>query len=37
MMMMSFICSCRNKVGTELYIYLEEDTYHRRFRGFSSI
>jgi hypothetical protein len=30
MMMMSFICSYRNKVGAELHIYLEEDTYHKR-------
>jgi hypothetical protein len=35
MMMMSFICSCRNKkIGAELHIYLEEGTYHKRlFRG----
>jgi hypothetical protein len=35
MMMMSFICSCRNKKkGAELHIYLEEGTYHKRlFRG----
>jgi hypothetical protein len=34
MMMMSFICSCRNKIGDELHIYLEEGTYHERlFRG----
>jgi hypothetical protein len=34
MMMMSFICSCRNKIGAELHIYLEEGTYHMRlFRG----
>jgi hypothetical protein len=35
MMMMSFICSCRNKKkGAELHIYLEEGTYHTRlFRG----
>jgi hypothetical protein len=33
-MMMSFICSARNKIGAELYIYLEEGTYHTRlFRG----
>jgi hypothetical protein len=33
-MMMSFICSCRNKIGAELHIYLEEGTYHKRlFRG----
>jgi len=29
-MMMSFICSCKNKIGTELHIYLEEGTYHKR-------
>jgi hypothetical protein len=30
MMMMSFICSCRNKkIGAELHIYLEEGTYHK--------
>ena len=29
-----FICSCRNKIGAELHIYLEEGTYHKRlFRG----
>ncbi len=34
MMMMSFICSCRNKIGAKLLIYLEEGTYHKRlFRG----
>ena len=33
-MMMSFICSCRNKIGDKLYIYLEEGTDHKRlFRG----
>jgi len=33
-MMMSFICSCRNKIGAELHLYLEEGTYHKRlFRG----
>ncbi len=33
-MMMSFVCSCRNKIGPELHIYLEEGTYHKRlFRG----
>ena len=33
-MMMSFICSCRNKIETELHVYLEEVTYHTRlFRG----
>ena len=33
-LMMSFICSFRNKIGAELHIYLEEDTYHKRlFRG----
>ena len=30
MMMMSFICSCRNKIGAELHIYLKEGTYHKR-------
>jgi hypothetical protein len=26
--------SCRNKLGAELHIYLEEGTYHKRlFRG----
>jgi hypothetical protein len=30
----SLICSCRNKIGAELNIYLEEGTYHKRlFRG----
>ncbi len=34
MIMMSFIFSCRNKIGAELLIYLEEGTYHKRlFRG----
>jgi hypothetical protein len=34
MMMMSFVCSCRNKIGAELHIHLEEVTYHKRlFRG----
>jgi hypothetical protein len=34
MMMMYFICSCRNKLGAELHIYLEQGTYHKRlFRG----
>ncbi len=34
MVMMSFIYSCRNKIGAELHIYLEEGTYHKRlFRG----
>ena len=33
-MIMSFYCSCRNKIGAELHIYLEEGTYHKRlFRG----
>ena len=33
-MMMSSICSCRNKIGAELHIYLDEGTYHKRlFRG----
>jgi len=27
---MSFICSCRNKIGAELNIYLEEGTCHKR-------
>ena len=28
------ICSCRNKIGAELHIYLEEGSYHKRlFRG----
>jgi hypothetical protein len=26
MMMMSFVCSCRNKIGAELHIHLEEGT-----------
>jgi hypothetical protein len=29
-MMMSFICSCRNKIGAELHVYLEEGAYHKR-------
>jgi hypothetical protein len=29
-MMMSFICFCRNKIGAELHTYLEEGTYHKR-------
>ena len=34
LMMMSLICSCRNKIGAELHVYLEEGTYHKRmFRG----
>ena len=35
MMIMSFICSCRNKkIEVERHIYLEEGTYHKRlFRG----
>jgi hypothetical protein len=34
MLMMSFICSCRNKIEVDLHIYLEEGTYHKRlFRG----
>ena len=34
MMMMSFICSYRNKIGAELHIYLENGAYHKRlFRG----
>jgi len=38
MMMMSFICSCRNKKkGAKLHIYLQEGTYHKRlFRGRST-
>jgi hypothetical protein len=28
MMMMSFSCSCRNKIGAELHIYLEEGVYY---------
>ena len=33
-MMLSFICSDRNKIEAELHIYLEEGTYHKRlFRG----
>jgi hypothetical protein len=31
-----FYCSCRNQIGAELHIYLEEGTYHKRlglFRG----
>jgi hypothetical protein len=33
-LMMSFICSCRNKIGAELHKYLEEGMYHKRlFRG----
>jgi hypothetical protein len=30
MMMMSFIGSCRNKIGAKLHIYLEEGTCHKR-------
>jgi hypothetical protein len=31
---LSFICSCTKKIGAELYIYIEEATYHKRlFRG----
>ena len=34
MMMMSFICSCRNTIGTDLHVYLEEGTHQKRlFRG----
>ena len=35
MMIISFICSCRNKkIEVERHIYLEEGTYHKRlFRG----
>jgi hypothetical protein len=34
MMMMPFICSCRNQIGVELHKYLEEGTYHKGlFRG----
>ena len=37
MMMMSFICSCCNKIGAEFHIYLEEGTSHKRlFRGTST-
>jgi len=25
-----FYFTCRNKIGTELHIYLEEGTYHKR-------
>jgi hypothetical protein len=33
-MMMSCICSCRNKIGAELHIYLQEGSYRKRlFRG----
>ena len=33
-LMMSFICSYRNKIGAELHIYLENGAYHKRlFRG----
>jgi hypothetical protein len=33
-MMMSFICCCRDKIGAELHVYLEEGMYHKRlFRG----
>jgi hypothetical protein len=33
-LVMSLICSCRNKIGAELHIFLEEGTYHKRlFRG----
>ena len=30
MMMISFIRSCRNKIGAELHKYLEEGTYYKR-------
>ena len=34
MMMISFICSCRNIIGAELHLYLEEGTCHKRlFEG----
>jgi hypothetical protein len=34
MMMISFICSCRNKIGAALHTYLEEGSYHKiLFRG----
>jgi len=37
MMMMYFICSCRNKIGAELHLYLEEGTYHKSLlRGSST-
>jgi hypothetical protein len=32
-MMMSFICSCRTKVGAELHMSLEEGAYHKRLFG----
>jgi len=33
-MMMPLICSCRNKIGAKLHVYLKEGTYHKRlFRG----
>ena len=32
--MMSFNCSCGNKIGAELHIYLEDGKYHKgMFRG----
>ena len=37
MMMMSFLCSCRNKIGAEFHIYLEEGTYHTRLMMMSFI
>jgi hypothetical protein len=35
MMMMSFICSCRNKskIGAELHIYFQEGTYYKSLEG----
>jgi hypothetical protein len=30
MMMMSLICSYRNKIGAEFHMYFEEGTYHKR-------
>jgi hypothetical protein len=37
-MMMHFICSCRNKIGAEFHIYLEEGTCHTRlFRASASL
>jgi hypothetical protein len=33
MMIISFICYCRKKIGAELHIYLKEGTYHKRLFG----
>jgi hypothetical protein len=33
MMMMSFICACRNKIGAELHIYFQEGTYYKSLEG----